>query len=365
METIKRFFECLLPVTACNLRCSYCYVIQRENRKMKLAELKYTPEQIGLALSEERLGGICYFSICGAGETTLQPELPEIVYNLLKHGHFVNITTNGTVTKQLEKLLYKNKAFVEHLHFAFSFHFLELKRLNMLDTFFANVKMVREAGASFLVQINLCDEYEPYLEKIKSLCLEKIGALPQVAATRKESSDLRKIEFLTSHTEEEYRSLGNGFDSPLFDFTMKNFNVRQRGFCYAGDWTGNLNLATGELRRCYCSYLYRQNIFEKPNKKIKWQAIGNHCGSPFCMNSSHFLSLGAIPEIDTPSYESLRNREKVNWYNNVAKEILTHKLSEANVPYGNLARFRSNVLGCWDSFIRISVHFAKNILRKN
>ena len=63
MEKIKRFFECLIPVTACNLKCSYCYVIQRNNRKNQMANLKYSPEQIGRALNKDRLGGICYFSI--------------------------------------------------------------------------------------------------------------------------------------------------------------------------------------------------------------------------------------------------------------------------------------------------------------
>lgn len=57
MDTIKRFFECLIPVTACNLKCNYCYVIQRNNRKHEMAQLKYTPEQIGRALRQERLGG--------------------------------------------------------------------------------------------------------------------------------------------------------------------------------------------------------------------------------------------------------------------------------------------------------------------
>ena len=66
---IKRFVECLLPVTACNLKCSYCYVIQRNNRKMQQAVLKYTPEQIDRAMSKDRWG-VTYFSICGAGETT-------------------------------------------------------------------------------------------------------------------------------------------------------------------------------------------------------------------------------------------------------------------------------------------------------
>lgn len=58
---IKRFFECLIPVTVCNLKCSYCYVIQRNYRNMRLAELKYTPEHIGKCLTKERLGGECFF----------------------------------------------------------------------------------------------------------------------------------------------------------------------------------------------------------------------------------------------------------------------------------------------------------------
>lgn len=58
---VKRFFECLIPVTVCNLKCSYCYVIQRDYRNMKLAELKYTPEHIGKCLTKERLGGSASF----------------------------------------------------------------------------------------------------------------------------------------------------------------------------------------------------------------------------------------------------------------------------------------------------------------
>lgn len=57
MDRIKRFVECLIPVTVCNLKCDYCYVIQRHNRKGKMAELKYSPEQIGEALNKERWGG--------------------------------------------------------------------------------------------------------------------------------------------------------------------------------------------------------------------------------------------------------------------------------------------------------------------
>lgn len=72
MEGIKRFFECLLPETVCNMKCSYCYVIQRDNRKMKLANLKYSPEQIGAALTKERLGGTCYSNFIGVLDNSIR-----------------------------------------------------------------------------------------------------------------------------------------------------------------------------------------------------------------------------------------------------------------------------------------------------
>ena len=360
MEKIKRFFECLIPVTVCNLKCSYCYVIQRERRNMKMAEMKYSPSQIGNALTVERLGGVCYFSICGAGETTLQPEIEEIVFNIMKHGHYVNITTNGTTGKQIDSILERNKDFVSKLHFAFSFHYLELKQRHLIDRFFENVQKVKQSGASFLVQINLCDEYIPFLDEIKEICVSNTGAMPQVAATRKEEKKLRKVELLTDLSYEEYCELGKGFDSPLFDFTMKNFNVRRREFCFAGDWSGNLDLSTGILRRCYCSY-FRQDIFKNPEKKIKFLAIGNHCGSPFCMNSSHFMSLGVIPEIETPTYAELRNREYADWYTDELKNVLEGKLIETNQPYSSGKKIKSNMAGVADTCVRIAVQGLKKI----
>lgn len=350
-EKIKRFFECLIPETVCNLKCSYCYVIQRDNRKNKFAKLKYTPEQIGKALNKERLGGICYFSICGSGETTLQPELEYIIYNILKQGHYVNITTNGTITKRIDDIIQKNKDYLDKINFSFSFHYIELKKRNLIKIFFENVNKVKEAGCSFVVQINLCDEYIPYLEEIKELCIKNVGAMPQVAATRKEEDRLQKIELLTELSTEEYIKYGQEFKSPLFEFTMKNFNVKRKEFCYAGDWSGILDLSTGIMRRCYCSYLY-QDIFKNPNEKIRFLAIGNKCGSPFCMNSSHFMALGIIPEVKTPTYEALRNRKEANWYNKTMKQFLSTKLYDNNKEYSKRKKKISNFVGTLDGMIR-------------
>lgn len=360
MEKIKRFVECLIPVTACNLQCSYCYVIQRHNRKNRMAELKYTPEQIAKAMKKDRWGGTCYFSICGAGETILQIGLEDIIYSILSNGHYVNITTNGTVTKRLQDILTCNKEYASRLHFSFSFHYLELKRLNLMERFFDGVNLVREAGASFVVMINLSDEYVPYLEDIKKICVEKVGAMPQVAATRKEETGLQEIELLTRYSVAKYNELGESFNSPLFEFTMKNFNIKRKEFCYAGDWTAILDLSTGIMRRCYSSYIY-QDVFKKPIEKIRFFAMGNCCGSPFCMNSSHFMSLGVIPELETSTYAELRNRKEADWYTEKMDMFLSGKLCENNKEYGWLMRRSSDVLGICDGMVRKMYRAIKKI----
>lgn len=330
---IKRFIECLLPVTACNLRCSYCYVIQREKNNEKMPEMKYSIEQMAQALTRERLGGVCYFSICGAGETLLPEITIDIVKMLLHNGHVVNITTNGTLTRRFEELSERLDCDErKRLHFAFSLHYLELMRLNKLDCFAHNVHLVKDAGCSYLVQLNLCDDYIPYLQKIKDYCLENFGANPQLAATRKENDLTKDVELYTKYTREEYYNIGKQFESPLFDFTMENFNVSRTEFCYAGDWAFTLNLATGIMKRCYaCNKGY--DIFRAPSKPIPFCAIGKHCKSLFCMNSSHFMSMGVIPDIDTPTYAQLRDRitnDGSHWYSDDMLEILSGKLDENN-----------------------------------
>ena len=339
MEKPKRFFECLLPVSVCNLKCHYCYIIQEDRRDMKKAELKYTPEQIAYALRKERVGGTCFISICGAGETLVQDEIVQIVYQLLKEGHYVNITTNGTLTNKFSDLIYTCGELIKHLHFSFSLHYLELKRLNLLDTFFDNFNNVRQAGASVLLQINLCDEYMPYIDEIKKISLDNAGAYPQVALTRDEST--RPMKIFTKMSDDEYFQKGSEFDSPLFEFTYNNFNVERKEFCYAGDWSGTLNLQTGWLTKCYANQ-EGQNIFEDPDKPINFEAVGKNCKNVYCVNSSHFMSLGIIPSIKTPSYANLRNREKANWYNKEMYDFLNSKLYLSNKKYNCLKRFKIN-----------------------
>lgn len=335
MDRIKCFIECLIPVTACNLRCGYCYVIQRGGRSMKVPGLEYPVKTIKQALTRERFGGTCYFSICGAGETLVPPYTLEIVKALLENGHYVNVTNNGTMTKRFKELANWPKDELERLHFAFSLHYNELNRLGRLDSFFENVNFVRSLGCSFLVQLNLCDEYLPHVEEIKKICLDRIGALPQIAATRKEEALDSRVLFDTELSDEEYIAKGGEFCSPLFDFTVKNFNVKRGEFCYAGSWAFQLDLLSGKLRPCYHSSRV-QNVYADVDAPIVKRPVGRSCGSLFCMNSSHFMSLGVIPSIETPTYADLRDRPEAGWYSERMRGFLSGKLVDDNVEAGAL-----------------------------
>lgn len=332
MKQIKRFFECLIPVTVCNLKCNYCYIIQRDYRNMELSQLKYSPQHIAEGLTQKRLGGVCFFSICGAGETLAQPETLEIAQLLLHEGHFVNITTNGTLSNRFNKISKMSENERKRLHFSFSFHYLELKRLGLLNRFFENINLVHENGCSYMVQLNLCDEYIPYLDEIKTLCMKKIGAYPQIAVTRKEEPGLKNIQIFTKKTEKEYKQLGESFNSELFRYTLDNFNIKRKEFCYAGERSGTLNLATGVLTKCYADPK-GIDIFKDIKKPIKFEAIGHNCGCAYCLNSSHFMSLGVIDDGDKRTYASIRDRDSANWFNNTVKEALNQKLWDNNRVY--------------------------------
>ena len=140
MEKIAKFFECLIPVTCCNLKCEYCYVHQQQRQLGMMPTFKYSPKQIAAAFDKERMGGACYISICGSGETLLVKEVVDIVAELVKAGHYVNITNNGTVTRELERLISSVDSFLRDRVLSFSLHYLELKKLGLLSVFAANVK---------------------------------------------------------------------------------------------------------------------------------------------------------------------------------------------------------------------------------
>ena len=137
---------------------------------------------------------------------------------------------------------------------------------------------------------------------------------------------------MTKLSFDEYKRIGSEMNSPLFDFTCKNFMVKRKEFCYAGYWSATLKMASGILTGCYGNG-FQYNIFEKPKEPIPFRPIGKNCICKYCINSSHFLSQGCIPSLmPLPSYGMLRNRENAQWYTTEMKDFLYKQFEESNPP---------------------------------
>jgi hypothetical protein len=174
------------------------------------------------------------------------------------------------------------------------------------------------------------DEYFDKWNQILDLVETRVGAKPQLAVTRDESTV--PFTFFTKKKPSEYIALANEAKSPLFDFTLKNFNISRHEFCYAGDWSGKLYLDTGLLLPCY-AVKRGQNIFDNLDQPIKFEAIGRNCHMSYCVNSSHFMSLGVIPTTLTPSYADLRDRPEAGWYSKRMRAFLDERLYHDNQQY--------------------------------
>lgn len=338
MDKIVKFVECLIPIASCNLKCSYCYVVQENRRNNLVDKMTVTPNIVGKAFAKERWGGTMLVNLCGYGETLAQGEIVDIIREILAQGHYVNITNNGTMSVKIDQLTELPKDYRERLCFAFSLHYVELKKKDLLDVFTENVKKVKSAGCSFLIQLNLCDEYIEIEKEIKDYCIQNFGALPQIALTRREGAE---YSLFTNRTEDEYINQGRTYKSPLWDFTCRNFNVIRKEFCYAGKWSYKIDIATGILRSCYFSSPFF-NIYKDLNKKIPTLTVGNNCRNPYCVNSSHFMSLGVIPSIDCEYYGDLRNRKEGGWYIEKYLQFVNQKLSENNQEYAEVEKVLVN-----------------------
>lgn len=343
MDKIKRFIDCYVPVTTCTLRCHYCYITMHRLFNGKLPDFIFSPSHVRKALSKERVGGTCLINFCAGGETLLTPKIVEYVSELLEEGHYIMIVTNATVSKRIEELLQLPKDLLKHLFFKFSYHYLELKKRDLLVTFFDNVKKVRDAGCSFTLEITPNDELIPYIDELKHVALENVGAIPHVTVARDERYP-NKLPILTSLSREDYCKIWSSFNSKLFEYKMAIFGQKRCEFCYAGDWSLYLNLQTGVATQCYKSS-YRQNIFDDLSMPIRFRPVGNNCKELHCYNGHVWLTLGDIPELQAPSYGELRNRKCLNgqeWLNSEMKHMMDSKLYESNEEYSLLQKFYIN-----------------------
>lgn len=280
MDKLKRFIDIFVPTETCNLRCGYCYITQNRKFNGKLFEFDYSIDDLKKAFSKERLGGVCLINFCAGGETLLSPSMTDIIRALLECGHYLMIVTNGTLSKRFEEMSNFSSDLKDRLFIKFSFHYLELKNKNLLDVFIKNVELMKDSGISFTVELAASDDYIPYQEEIIELCENKFGAKPHITILR----DDRKagLDLLSEFDMDELTNKWKKFDSKLFDFRKKIWQVRRKEFCYAG-----------------------------------------HA----------FLALGVIPEVDLGSFDELRDRSVAKWLSPSMKNIMRQKLKDNNKEY--------------------------------
>lgn len=333
MDKIKRFITCHVPVYACNFRCSYCYVGQFPNAyKRGIKPFYDTVENIGKAFSVDRLGGHCYFNLCGAGETLLHNDIISLVSVLTRCGHYVDVITNGVLEKRIDEIIsslgeqQRKRFFVK-----FSFHWLELKKLNLMDLFVSNVHKIRDAGISYSVEITPHDELIDYINEIKQFSLVNFGALPHITVARNEATD--DIQLLSKYNKDEYKKIWSVFESPLFDFKLSIFGEKRCEFCYAGVYSLEVNLENGDYMQCYRGD--RLGNLKKSEKEFNFRPIGR-CRLPHCFNGHSFLAFGNIPYFENITYTQERDRlcpDGTHWLQPECANFFSTKLYNLNHQY--------------------------------
>ena len=318
-----KLLECYVPNSHCNLRCEYCYVIQRNYRDMAMPKFRRTPEEIGRAFNPARYDAEYLFvNFCAPGETLLCKELPDIIIEVLKQGNVVLISNNGTVTPAIEKLISLPEDLSSKLIFGCSLHYKEFKKRNLLGVFTENIKKIAASPASFHVSFNLYEGYMDCLDEIKNYCMENFGAPPHIAIMRDQRNGMKLYDPIDLAT---YKRRGADFHSARFEVECDNFLVnRQKYFCYAGETSWVLDLATGNLSRCYCEPPYF-NAYDNLEQKIPLWPVGRHCNDTYCINASYFIACGNIPEVNYPPYSLLRDRPEANWHKKPIRDIIGKK----------------------------------------
>ena len=102
---------------------------------------------------------------------------------------------------------------------------------------------------------------------------------------------------------------------------------------------------SGCLTQCYCGREI-DNIYKNIDKPLKLEAIGAKCTISHCYNGHVFLTLGAIPELKSPTYADMRDRtnaEGQSWLQPEMKAFMSQKLVDNNEEYSQFKKFISNL----------------------
>lgn len=349
MDKIKKFINVHIPISNCTLRCHYCYVTLNQTFGHPMQKLDRSPEFIKSALSKNRLGGCCHLNLCADGETLLMPNIIDYINALLDEGHIISIVSNCTLTNKINDLVALSEEQKKHLFIKASYHYLELIRTGLLDTFFDNLQKLHNAGISLTIEVTPSDELIPFADEAVQICKERMGAIPHFTIAR--DGRYPELPILTSMSRNDYRNTWGKYGSSLFEFKESIFGKPVHVYCHAGDWFFNLNLMTGEISQCYGTPAF-QNIYANIDEPIHFKPIGKHCPEKHCYNGHALFTLGVVPQVQSPTYAEVRDKIMKNsehWLLPEIQSLFSQRLYENNHRY---------------SIYKRSCIYFKNLIRK-
>lgn len=331
--TMKKYIGVDVPAYGCNFNCSYCYIGDKCSYEAAFPKLIHSPKYIRYRLRKENIGGAALIGLCAGGETLLADKVTDICVELLKEGHYLIIVTNGTATKVIKDIIENAKEYASHIIFKVSFHYLELKRKDLLKHFSENIKMINESNASYTLELMPHDELIEFIPEILSFSKEKFGAYPQLTVGRNEQNNR---ELLTKLSKEEYIWTWSVFRSEMFDLKMK-FYMMHGTNCNAGKQSFFVDLNSGGMNRClFAEYM---GDFYDENVSLEFERVGDSCPLDYCYNCHAYVTIGVMPDIIAPTYLEIRDRVRddgSHWIKEEMREFLNGKFYITSSEEGRL-----------------------------
>lgn len=312
MEKISKEITLYVPGDYCNMRCSYCYLTENfhRNRNCEMPDFKYPVDHMIKAFDPVRIGGLAHIIVIGSGETLIDERVVELSRGLVEYGHIVEVVTNGTLTKRIEELIKLPLKNIDRLVVKCSLHWNELKRLNLVEEYFDNIKKCISAGASSYPFLVIGDEYMNELEEINAKCQEELNVSPVcspcVVETDPEQIVKKRMKSTSPASDKNIVDKVNQiFDSEVYRQCLKVLEVDVRNiFCYAGKYSFGVLLQDGGLIRCHQTPQEGGCFFENiDNPFCGLDYVGNECAIGTCCLQYDMFAFGLIPEIENiPTY---------------------------------------------------------------
>jgi len=286
METldIKYYINASVRTSGCNLKCDYCYLAHAGYKNDKgTRALRYPLEQVLQAFSKERLGGTCYITLIGDGETFLPNDIEALIMGLLEAGHYISITTNGTISNKIKNIVEwaKQNGKERRISFTLSLHYLELQRLGLLDAFAELVWYLKLNKISFTISLTMGELYIPIVEEIKEYCDIRLEVMPAVNFARDKKLD-GTIDILSGrYSKDEYYNAVKKMESEGFEYRWKDYAERPKGFCYAGSWFFEVDLTRGLCTQCFGNDANKFNFYENISEELPLEPVGYRCKLPY------------------------------------------------------------------------------------